>query len=190
MKLGPLLEEILATPLRGVSLCELSKKHQWNNDMKSRPSRESVRQAVKASSVRSASALQVSEKTGHQKCVFCEQQHDPAECQDAAKLTVEERRQRLLASGCCFFCACDRDTLPAPVRVRKRAPSVIENVMNSSVSRMNRRPLRNLLKSWQLGRKSETKRAWLCRQLGLKPSAQREKKASKCCWTLAPTSRL
>ena len=89
---------------RGVSLCELSKKHQWNNDVKSRPSRESVREAVKASSVRSASALQVSAKTGHQKCVFCEQQHDPAECQDAAKLTVEERRQRLLASGCCFLC--------------------------------------------------------------------------------------
>ena len=87
---------------RGVSLSELSKKHQWNSEAKSHI--KHVREPGKAGIARSASALQVNARAGQQKCAFCEQHHDPDACQDASRLTVEERRQRLLASGCCFLC--------------------------------------------------------------------------------------
>ncbi|XP_043203579.1 uncharacterized protein LOC122371370 [Amphibalanus amphitrite] len=83
---------------RGQTLFDLNRKPQWSRDARPR----SFRVSGQAETVRSAAALQVSAKT--LKCAFCEQQHATEACQDVLKLSVEERRKRLLASGCCFLC--------------------------------------------------------------------------------------
>ena len=85
---------------RGVTLSELNEKSQRVSEIKQRTFKDTRRLGV----VRSASALQVNTRASQSKCAFCEQPHDTAACQNASTLSVEERRQRLLASGCCFLC--------------------------------------------------------------------------------------
>ena len=85
---------------RGVTLCELNERSQRRSEMKQRTFKDVRKLGV----VRSASALQVNTRAGQPKCAFCERPHDTTACQNVSALSVEERRQQLLASGCCFLC--------------------------------------------------------------------------------------
>lgn len=85
---------------RGLTLCELNQKHKWSRETKQRSSNN----GEKISAPSSASALQVNARASQAKCAFCEEHHNTVDCRQVSKLSAEERRRRLLASGCCFLC--------------------------------------------------------------------------------------
>ena len=84
---------------RNRTLYDLERKSSWN-DTKARYAKESS----KVSSLRSASALQVNSRVGRPRCSFCEQSHESETCPEVERMSIDDRRKRLLSSGSCFLC--------------------------------------------------------------------------------------